>query len=104
MTQSPEQLAAELYDISVPDWDGESDFCRELAREAKSRKQSILEVACGTGRVSIRLAEEAVEKGKTSFIRASGTLLANPMPGRANPPRKQRSLSQGGKRSARIIP
>ena len=42
MTQSPEQLAAELYDISVPDWDGELDFYRELAREAKARKQSIL--------------------------------------------------------------
>ena len=61
MTQSPEQLAAELYDISVPDWDGELDFYHELAREAKSRKQSILEVACGTGRVSIHLAEEGVE-------------------------------------------
>ena len=61
MRQTPEQLAAELYDVSVPDWDGELDFYHELAREAKARKQSILEVACGTGRVSIRLAEEGVE-------------------------------------------
>lgn len=58
MTQTPEQLAAELYDISVPDWDGEMDFYQELMREAKVHGQSILEVACGTGRVSIRLAEE----------------------------------------------
>lgn len=88
MTQSPEQLAAELYDISVPDWDGELDFYRELVREAKARKQSILEVACRTGRVSIRLAEEAVEKRKMSFIPTRETLFANPMPGRTNPPRK----------------
>jgi SAM-dependent methyltransferase len=60
MTPSAEQLAAELYDVSVPDWDGELDFYRELAREAKTRKHSLLEVACGTGRVSIRLAEETV--------------------------------------------
>ena len=60
MTQPPEQLAAELYDISVPDWKGEMDFYRELARQTKSPGQSILEVACGTGRVSIRLAEESI--------------------------------------------
>ena len=70
MTQSPEQLAAELYDISVPDWDGELDFYRELVREAKARKQSILEVACGTGRVSIRLAEEGVEVVGTDLVTA----------------------------------
>lgn len=57
---TPEQLSAELYDISVPDWNGEIDFYRELAREAKARGQSILEVACGTGRVSLRLAQEGV--------------------------------------------
>ncbi len=60
MTQTPEQLAAELYDLSVPDWDGEMDFYRELAKAAKGRGGSVLEVACGTGRVSIRLAEEGV--------------------------------------------
>jgi hypothetical protein len=32
MTKSSEQLAAELYDLSVPDWDGKFDFQRELAR------------------------------------------------------------------------
>ena len=34
---TPEQLAAELYDVSVPDWEGEIDFYRELAREVKQR-------------------------------------------------------------------
>jgi len=38
MTQTPEQLAAELYDISVPDWDGEMDFYRELTREVQASK------------------------------------------------------------------
>ena len=32
MTQTPEQLAADPYDVCVPDWDGEMDFYRELAR------------------------------------------------------------------------
>ena len=59
--KTPEQLSAELYDVSVPDWDGEIDFYRELAREAKARGQSVLEVACGTGRVTLRLAQEGVD-------------------------------------------
>lgn len=67
MTQSPEQLAAELYDLSVPDWDGELNFYRELTREAKARGESVLEVACGTGRVSIRLAEEGVSVVSTDL-------------------------------------
>jgi hypothetical protein len=37
MTQSPEQLAAELHDLSVPDWDGEMDFYRGHATAAKGR-------------------------------------------------------------------
>ena len=60
MTQSPEQISAELYDASVSDWDGEIDFHRELAIEVKSHGQSVLEVACGTGRVSLHLAQEGV--------------------------------------------
>jgi ubiquinone/menaquinone biosynthesis C-methylase UbiE len=61
MPKSPEQLAAELYDAAVPDWDGEIEFYSELARQAQSRGQPILEVACGTGRVTLRLAREGVD-------------------------------------------
>jgi SAM-dependent methyltransferase len=54
---TPEQLAAELYDLSVPDWPGELDFYRRLARQAGP----VLEVACGTGRVTIPLFDEGIE-------------------------------------------
>ena len=37
------------------------DFYRELAQSAKAQNQSVLEAACGTGRVAIRLAEEGVK-------------------------------------------
>jgi ubiquinone/menaquinone biosynthesis C-methylase UbiE len=58
--KTPEQLSAELYDASVPDWDGEMDFYRQFAFQARDRGQSVLEVACGTGRVAIRLALDGV--------------------------------------------
>lgn len=60
MNRSPEQLSAELYDVTVPDWDGEIDFYREYALQARDRGQSVLEIACGTGRVTLRLAQEDV--------------------------------------------
>lgn len=60
MTQTPEQLAAELYNLAVPDWDGEIDFYREFAHQVKALGQSVLEVACGTGRVTLRLAQDGV--------------------------------------------
>ncbi len=59
-TQTPEQLYAELYDNTVPDWDGEIDFYREFTRDVKAKGQSVLEVACGTGRVTLQLAKEGV--------------------------------------------
>lgn len=59
--KTPERLAAELYDISVPDWEGEIDFYRPFAREVRDREESVLEVACGTGRVTLRLAQEGVD-------------------------------------------
>jgi SAM-dependent methyltransferase len=59
--QTPEHLYAELYDVTVPDWEGEIDFYRALARAAKADGQSILEVACGTGRVTLRLAADGVD-------------------------------------------
>ncbi len=61
MNQTPEQLSAALYDVSVPDWDGEIDFYREFARQAKEREQSVLEIACGTGRVTLPLARDGVD-------------------------------------------
>lgn len=57
---TPEQLSAELYDVSVPDWEGEMDFYREFAYQVRDRGRPVLEVACGTGRVAIRLAQEGV--------------------------------------------
>jgi SAM-dependent methyltransferase len=58
--KTPEQLSAELYDATVPDWDGEIDFYRTFALQASSTGQSVLEVGCGTGRVTIRLAREGL--------------------------------------------
>jgi hypothetical protein len=46
--QTREHLAAELSDLSVPDWRGEIEFRRELGRDVSSRRESILEVACET--------------------------------------------------------
>jgi SAM-dependent methyltransferase len=50
------QFYAETYDESVPDWPNEIDFYQEMAVNAKHAGGSVLELACGTGRVAIRLA------------------------------------------------
>jgi SAM-dependent methyltransferase len=55
LTLSPDQRAARLYDVSVPDWPGEVDFYLGLAADAGAA--GILEVGCGTGRVAHRLAQ-----------------------------------------------
>lgn len=47
-----EQIAAEIYDHTVGDWAAEILCYQELALKART----ILEVACGTGRVGLRLA------------------------------------------------
>jgi ubiquinone/menaquinone biosynthesis C-methylase UbiE len=58
---SDEQVAAfyaQTYDDSVPDWPGEIEFYRRIASEVRIKGEGLLEVACGTGRVAIRLAQE----------------------------------------------
>jgi ubiquinone/menaquinone biosynthesis C-methylase UbiE len=61
MTQSSNERDAEFYvstyDSSVPDWPGEMAFYGGLAASATAAGGSVLEVACGTGRVAIRLAQ-----------------------------------------------
>ena len=48
---------AETYDAAVSDWPGEIEFYRDAADWAKTRGEAVLELACGTGRVALRLAE-----------------------------------------------
>jgi len=60
-TERARAFYAETYDTVVPDWPGEIDFYRALAAEATSRSQAVLEVACGTGRVAIRLAQDGAD-------------------------------------------
>jgi ubiquinone/menaquinone biosynthesis C-methylase UbiE len=55
------EFYAETYDTVVPDWPGEIDFYRALAGETHSKGQAVLEVACGTGRVAIRLAQDGID-------------------------------------------
>lgn len=49
---------AQTYDASVPDWPGEIEFYRGLASEVRLKGEGLLEIACGTGRVAIRLAQD----------------------------------------------
>ncbi|MBU1050192.1 class I SAM-dependent methyltransferase [Candidatus Bipolaricaulota bacterium] len=52
---------AQLYDVAVPDWPGEIEFYTQLIRQIPSTRQpSLLEVACGTGRVTLQLARLGV--------------------------------------------
>jgi ubiquinone/menaquinone biosynthesis C-methylase UbiE len=58
--QNPDEFYAQTYDESVPDWPGEIDFYRALAAKVKPNGGTVLEIACGTGRVAIRLAQDGV--------------------------------------------
>ena len=58
--ESSGEFYARTYDASVPDWPGELDFYRALTAPLKINLQPLLEVACGTGRVAIRRAQEGV--------------------------------------------
>jgi ubiquinone/menaquinone biosynthesis C-methylase UbiE len=70
---SAKELYAQTYDEAVPDWPGEIDFYRELAARLTSGGGSLLEVACGTGRVATRLAHVGV---KVVGIDLSAEMLA----------------------------
>jgi len=61
-TLSERAFYAQTYDVSVSDWPGEIDFYRRMVdKEVKPHNGTVLEVACGTGRVAIRLAQEGVK-------------------------------------------
>jgi ubiquinone/menaquinone biosynthesis C-methylase UbiE len=60
MDQIPKNVEAELYDLWVADWPGEMEFYYAWAAQALARGEAVLEVACGTGRVAIRLAQAGV--------------------------------------------
>ena len=55
-----EQFYAETYDASVLDWPNEIDFYQGMAVQAMQVGGGVLELACGTGRVAIRLARSGV--------------------------------------------
>lgn len=65
MSSSSDQRIAEFYaqtyDESVPDWPGEIEFYRRLASDARRKGEGVLEIACGTGRVAIRLAQDGTQ-------------------------------------------
>jgi len=56
-----QELYAQLYDVAVSDWPGEIDFYRDLLQTVNSDQVNMLEIACGTGRVSLQLISEDVE-------------------------------------------
>lgn len=57
MSQLYQGALAQLYDLAVSDWPGEIESYQALAKQDVNQSQSILEVACGTGRVATKLAE-----------------------------------------------
>lgn len=58
---SAQKIYAELYDLRVPDWDGEVKFYRELIEHSPLKHRGVLEIACGTGRVAVQLAQAGIE-------------------------------------------
>ncbi len=57
MGQFVSKLEVQFYDVAVPDWPGEIDFYRAIAADVKAQGGSVLEVGCGTGRVTCQLAQ-----------------------------------------------
>jgi SAM-dependent methyltransferase len=71
MTQSVADLYSALYDVTVPDWPGEIAFYQTLALAAAG--QDVLEIACGTGRVTLPLARAGV---RITGLELSAAMLA----------------------------
>jgi ubiquinone/menaquinone biosynthesis C-methylase UbiE len=44
---------ARAYDQSVSCWRGEVEFYKELVGKAFAREQDVMELACGTGRITL---------------------------------------------------
>lgn len=60
MAQLYQDELAQLYDVAVPDWPGEIDFYRRLVQQTSPGHRSVLEIACGTGRIAVQLASSNV--------------------------------------------
>jgi SAM-dependent methyltransferase len=54
-----DEIAA-TYDVTSPGVPGDVDFYLGLARQAHAAGQPVLELACGTGRIAIPIAQEGV--------------------------------------------
>jgi SAM-dependent methyltransferase len=52
---------AETYDTVVSDWPGEIEFYTRLGEELVTQGEQILEIASGTGRITIRLAQRGFD-------------------------------------------
>jgi ubiquinone/menaquinone biosynthesis C-methylase UbiE len=55
-----QQLYAQLYDLRVQDWPGEFDFYRDFLVNHPENQQGVLEIACGTGRVTFHWLKQVI--------------------------------------------
>ena len=61
MGQLVSEEEVEYYDLEVSDWPGEIEFYKSLALGIKDNGGAILELGCGTGRVTLQLAGMGVQ-------------------------------------------
>ena len=60
MGQLVSEQEVQFYDVAVQDWPGEIDFYRAMAMAVGKQAGSVLEIGCGTGRVTLQLAQEGI--------------------------------------------